>query len=229
MFVLLGAGLLWFGWFGFNGGSGVGTNNASILAFTNTLLAPAATIVVWFALDAIRGRRITAIGAATAVIVGCVLITPAGGFVSPGWALALGALGAFPSYAIIVWRPRTRLDETLDVLAAHGTAGFVGILAVGFVAQQSWNGVSDGLFYGNASQLGDQALAALVTPAYAFAATFVILKLLGAGMRLRVHDREERVGLDFSEHGEEAYATGEGAILLSPEDGLAAPVPVAQI
>ena len=114
----------------------------------------------------------TAIGAATAIIVGCVAITPAGGYVSPGWAMLLGALAALPSYAIIVWRPRTRVDETLDVLAAHGIAGFVGILFIGFFAQIAWNGVSDGLFYGNAAQLGDQALAALAAPAYAFVVTF---------------------------------------------------------
>ena len=153
VFVLLGAGLLWFGWFGFNGGSGFSTGEPSVLAFTNTLLCPAATLIVWFALDLIRGRKVTAIGAATAIIVGCVLITPAGGFVSPGWAMLLGALGAIPSYAIIVWRTRTRVDETLDVLAAHGTAGFIGILFIGFFAQESWNGVSDGLLYGNAGQL----------------------------------------------------------------------------
>ena len=105
VYVILGAGLLWFGWFGFNGGSGFGTGQAGILAFTNTLLAPAATLVVWFALDLIRGRHVTAIGAATAVIVGCVAITPAGGFVSPGWAMALGALAALPSYAFIVLAP----------------------------------------------------------------------------------------------------------------------------
>src|SRR3954470_14258800 len=97
MYVLLGAGLLWFGWFGFNGGSGFSTGNPSVLAFTNTLLTPACTLLVWFALDTIRGRQITAIGAATAIIVGCVAITPAGGFISPGWAMALGALGALPS------------------------------------------------------------------------------------------------------------------------------------
>ena len=129
--MLLGAGLLWFGWFGFNGGSGFGVDHASVLAFANTLLTPACTLVVWFALDLIRGRKVTAIGAATAIIVGCVAITPAGGYVSPGWAMALGALAALPSYAIIVWRPRTRVDETLDVLAAHGTAGFFGILFIG--------------------------------------------------------------------------------------------------
>ena len=128
VYVLLGAGLLWFGWFGFNGGSGFSTGDASVLAFTNTLLTPACALIIWFALDLIRGRKVTAIGAATAIIVGCVLITPAGGFISPGWAMALGVLGALPCYAVIVWRPRTRVDETLDVLAAHGIAGFTGIL-----------------------------------------------------------------------------------------------------
>jgi len=217
VYVLVGAGLLWFGWFGFNGGSGFSTGDASVLAFTNTLLCPAATLVMWFALDAIRGRQVTAVGAATAIIVGCVLITPAGGFVSPGWALALGALGALPCYAVIVWRPRTRVDETLDVLAAHGVAGLTGILAIGFVAQASWNGVSDGLFYGNAAQLGDQALAALAAPVYAFVMTFALLKVIGWLMPLRGSERDEALGMDVIHHGEEAYATGEGAILVAPE------------
>src|SRR5918997_2409800 len=155
VYVLLGAGLLWFGWFGFNGGSGFGVGDNSILAFTNTLLTPAACLLTWFALDAIRSRQVTAIGAATAIIVGCVAITPAGGFISPGWAMLLGVVATFPCYAVIVWRPRTRVDETLDVLAAHGTAGLVGILFIGFFAQANWNGISDGLFYGNAEQLWD--------------------------------------------------------------------------
>jgi Amt family ammonium transporter len=227
VYVLLGAGLLWFGWFGFNGGSGFGTGHPSVLAFTNTLLCPACTLVVWFALDLIRGRKVTAIGGATAIVVGCVAITPAGGFVSPGWAMLLGALAALPSYAIIVWRTRTRVDETLDVLAAHGMAGFFGILFIGFFAQASWNGVSDGLFYGNAAQLGDQALAALAAPAYAFVMTFVLLKLIGAVMPLRASDREEATGMDVVQHGEEAYVTGEGAILLLPDDVGKVAVPVA--
>jgi ammonium transporter, Amt family len=229
VYVLLGAGLLWFGWFGFNGGSGFSTGNASVLAFTNTLLCPATTLVVWFALDLMRGRKVTAIGAATAIIVGCVLITPAGGFVSPGWAMLLGALGAIPSYGIIVWRTRTRVDETLDVLAAHGTAGLVGILFVGFFAQEAWNGVADGLFYGNAEQLLDQALAAVAAPVYAFVATFVLLKVIGAAMPLRASEREEAGGMDIAQHGEEAYVTGEGAILLLPEDHEKVPVPVADV
>jgi Amt family ammonium transporter len=227
VYVLLGAGLLWFGWFGFNGGSGFSTGNPSVLAFTNTLLCPACTLLVWFLLDLLRGRQVTAIGAATAIIVGCVGITPAGGFVSPGWAMLLGGLVALPCYAVIVFRPRTGVDETLDVLAAHGVAGFTGILFIGFFAEASWNGVSDGLFFGNAAQLGDQALAALAAPVYAFGATFLLLKVLGNLMPLRVDDYEEARGLDVTEHGEEAYPTGEGAILVTPEAGIEEPVPVA--
>jgi ammonium transporter, Amt family len=228
IYVLLGAGLLWFGWFGFNGGSGFSTGHNSVLAFTNTLLAPACTLFTWFVLDLIRGRHVTAIGAATAIIVGCVGITPAGGYISPGWAMGLGALAALPSYAIIVWRPRTRVDETLDVLAAHGVAGFTGILFLGFVAQLSWNGVSDGFVYGNAHQLGWQAIAAGVAPVYAFAATFVLLRVIGLFTPLRATPHEEALGMDVVQHGEEAYATGEGAILVSTESGVDAPVPVAQ-
>jgi len=227
VYALLGAGLLWFGWFGFNGGSGFSTGNSSVLAFTNTLLCPACTLVAWFALDALRGRRVTAIGAATAIIVGCVGITPAGGYVSPPWAMVLGVVAALPAYAVIVWRPRTRVDETLDVLAAHGIAGFTGILFIGFFAQESWNGVSDGLLYGNAAQLGDQALAALAAPAYAFGATFVLLKVIMLVMPLRATEREEALGMDVVQHGEEAYASGEGAILVAPEAGAEAEVPVA--
>jgi ammonium transporter, Amt family len=226
VYVLLGAGLLWFGWFGFNGGSGFSTGNNSVLAFTNTLITPACTLVAWFTLDLIRGRKVTAIGAATAIIVGCVLITPAGGFISPGWAMALGFAGALPCYALIVWRPRTRVDETLDVLAAHGMAGFTGILFIGFFAQAAWNGISDGWVYGNLSQLGDQALAAVVAPAYAFGMTFLLLKLIGLVMPLRGSEREEALGMDVTYHGEEAYATGEGAILVSPESGIDEAVPV---
>jgi Amt family ammonium transporter len=227
-YVLLGAGLLWFGWFGFNGGSGFNTGSNSVLAFTNTLLCPACTLVVWFALDLIRGRRVTAIGAATAIIVGCVGITPAGGFISPGWAMLLGALAALPSYAVIVLRPRTRVDETLDVLAAHGIAGFTGILFIGFFAQLSWNGASNGILYGDAGQLGWQALAAIATPVYAFTATFLLLKAIGLVMPLRATEREEALGMDLVQHGEEAYASGEGAILVTPEAGDEKPVPVGQ-
>ena len=218
VFVLLGAGILWFGWFGFNGGSGIGTNSNSVLAFANTLLTPACTLVTWFLLDLIRGRQVTAVGAATAIIVGCVGITPAGGYISPGWAMVLGVLVALPCYAMIMWRPRTRVDETLDVLAAHGIAGFTGILFIGLAAQASWNGdLGEGLFYGESALLGDQALAALVAPLYAFIGTFVLLKLMGLVTNLRASEKDEAIGLDVMQHGEEAYVTGEGAILVEPD------------
>jgi Amt family ammonium transporter len=214
VYALLGAGLLWFGWFGFNGGSGYSTGHPSVLAFVNTLLCPACTLVVWFLIDLWRDKRVTAIGAATAVIVGCVGITPAAGYVSPLAAMLLGALAALPSYALIVWRPRTRLDETLDVLAAHGLAGLTGILFIGFFAERSWNGVSNGLLSGNASQLGWQAVAVVVAPAYAFVGTYVILRLIKLVMPLRATAHEEAIGMDVVEHGEEAYTEGEGAILV---------------
>lgn len=219
VYVLLGASLLWFGWFGFNGGSGFGTGNASILAFTNTLLTPACTLAVWMVLDAMRDRKVTAIGAATAMVVGCVAITPAGGYISPGWAMALGAIAALPSYALIAYRTRTGVDETLDVLAAHGTAGLIGILFVGLVAQVSWNGgAGDGLFYGDAGQLGWQVLATIAAPAYAFVMTAVLLKAIGLFTPLRATADEEAAGMDITYHGEEAYASGEGAILLAPSE-----------
>lgn len=227
VYVLLGAGLLWFGWFGFNGGSGFNTGQNSTLAFTNTLITPACTLAAWMVLDAIRGRKVTAIGAATAIVVGCVGITPAGGFISPGFAMLLGFLVALPCYAVIAYRTRTRVDETLDVLAAHGVAGFTGILFIGFFAQADWNGISDGWIFGNFDQMVDQFLAAVAAPAYAFTVTFILLKVLGALMPLRAEEREESVGMDIVYHGEEAYASGEGAILVTPEAGHEAPVPVA--
>ncbi len=215
IYALLGAGLLWFGWFGFNSGSALSAGAPATLSLANTMLAPAGALAMWFLLDVFRSGKPTAIGAATAIIVGAVAITPAAGYVSPPYALLLGALAAIPSWALIVWRPRTRLDETLDVLAAHGIAGITGLLFIGLFAQFAWNGLSDGLFFGDAEQLGLQALAVLTGPAYAFVGTFVLLKLIAVVSTLRVSDLEEKLGLDVGQHGEEAYASGEGVILLT--------------
>src|SRR4051812_8138266 len=225
VYVLLGAGLLWFGWFGFNGGSGIGAGNASVLAFVNTLLTPAAALATWMVIDLLRARQATAIGAATAIVVGCVGITPAAGYISPGWALALGVIAALPSYAVIMARPRWRVDETLDVLAAHGVAGFTGILFIGLAASSKWNGIADGAFYGDAAQLGKQVLAAAAAPAYAFAATFVLLKLIGLAVPLRATAHEEALGMDIVSHGEGGYATGGGGILFKPEFPVPEPRP----
>lgn len=225
VYVLLGAGLLWFGWFGFNGGSGLAAGEVSVLAFVNTLLTPACTLAAWFVLDLLRSRQVTAIGAATAIVVGCVGITPAAGFLSPIWAMVLGVVAALPSYAVIMWRPRWRVDETLDVLAAHGVAGLTGIIFIGLVAQQSWNGIADGALYGDVAQLGKQLVAVLAAPAYAFGATFALLKLIAVFTPLRATEREEAIGMDIVAHGEEAYATGDGAILVIPDVPPAEPRP----
>ncbi len=224
-FTLLGAGLLWFGWFGFNAGSALGANASAALAFTNTMLAPVATLVVWTLLDLVRSAKATAVGAATAIVVGLVAITPAAGFISPLSALLLGAAAAFPSYAALLWRARTRLDDSLDVVAAHGVGGTVGALLTGVLAQKSWNGAADGALFGNPRQLAIQAAAVLAVAVYSAGATWGILKLVALFARVRATAREEGLGLDVTQHGEEAYTSGEGAILVLHEaEGPAAPL-----
>jgi ammonium transporter, Amt family len=217
-FVLLGAGLLWFGWFGFNGGSALAANGLAGLAFTNTFLAPAAALVAWTLLDYFRTGKATAVGGATGIVVGLVAVTPAAGFISPLSGLILGAVAAFPSYFMIQLRSRTRIDDSLDVFAGHGVGGLTGALLTGVLAQKLWNPAgSDGLLFGNPHQLAVQALACLSAAAYAGIMTFAILKLLGLVMSLRAVPRLEGVGMDLSQHGEEAYASGEGSILVHPD------------
>jgi Amt family ammonium transporter len=224
---LLGAGLLWFGWFGFNGGSALAANELAALAFTNTFLAPMATLMMWVLLDYFRIGRATAVGGATGIVVGLVAITPAAGFVSPVGALLLGAIAALPSYFTIVFRSRTRLDDSLDVFAGHGIGGLTGALLTGVFCQKIWNsGGADGLLAGNPAQLGVQALGAASSLVYAGLMTFVILKLLGLVVTLRPAARTEGVGMDVSEHGEEAYTSGEGSILVMQESMAPAPAPV---
>jgi ammonium transporter, Amt family len=212
-YVLLGAGLLWFGWFGFNGGSAVAANATAALAFVNTMLAPCATMTVWMLLDAIRGSKITAVGAATGLVIGLVAVTPAAGFIGPMSALALGALAAFPSYFMIIFRSRTRLDDSLDVWAAHGTGGAMGALLTGVFAAQVWGGKA-GPVDGNAGLILTQAIAILGAAAYSAVGTFVVLKAVSLVMPLRPSLNEEGVGMDVVAHGEEGYAKGEGAVLV---------------
>ena len=173
-FTLLGAGLLWFGWFGFNAGSALAANGIAALAFTTTMLAPAATLVVWMLLDIGRSRNPTAVGAATAIVVGLVAITPAAGFVGPMSAIALGGIAAVPSYFGLLYRARTSLDDSLDVVAAHGLGGTVGALLTGVFAQKAWNGVADGLLFGNPKQLGIQLTAVAAAIVYSGVMTFVL-------------------------------------------------------
>jgi Amt family ammonium transporter len=225
-FVLLGSGLLWFGWFGFNGGSALAANGLAALAFVNTFLAPMGTLVVWTLLDLKRGGKATAVGAATAIVVGLVAVTPAAGFVSPLSALALGAIAAVPSYFAILFRARTRLDDSLDVVAAHGLGGTVGALLTGVFAEKAWNGVADGLLLGNVRQFLVQLLAVLVTIVFSGAGTYVLLRLVSLVTPIKVNARDEGLGLDVSQHGEEAYSSGEGAILVLPGMSRSSNLPV---
>ncbi len=214
--VLLGAGMLWFGWFGFNSGSALTSSPSAALAFTTTFLAPMGTLVVWALLDLMRNGKVTAVGAATGIVVGLVAITPAAGFVSPMSGLILGCLAAFPSYYALVWRARTRLDDSLDVVAAHGLGGTVGALLTGVFAEKAWNGATDGVLFGNPGQFLIQATAVGAAIVYSGVGSFALLKLIGLVMPLRAEGNEEGVGMDVTQHGEEAYAEGEAAILVLP-------------
>jgi Amt family ammonium transporter len=209
-FTLLGAGLLWFGWFGFNAGSAVAANGSAALAFTTTMLAPAGTLVVWTMLDAARQQKATAVGAATAIVVGLVAVTPAAGFIGPMSAIALGAMAAIPSYLGLIWRARTNLDDSLDVVAAHGLGGTVGALLTGVFAQKSLNGVADGLLFGNPGQFVTQVIAVGAAIIYSGALTFVLLKVVALVFPLRASEADEQVGIDLVAHGEEAYVHASG-------------------
>ena len=225
-FVLLGAGLLWFGWFGFNGGSALAAGELASLAFVNTFLAPMATLVAWVLLDYFRTGHATAVGGATGIVVGLVAITPAAGFISPLHAILLGAIATFPSYYAIAYRARTRLDDSLDVFAGHGVGGVTGALLTGVFASKAWNSAgNDGLLAGNAGQLGLQAIGVATSVVYAGVMTLAILKLLGAVTALKAVPRSEGLGMDVTQHGEEAYGSGEGSILVLPAEVAAEPVP----
>ena len=216
-FVLLGAGLLWFGWFGFNAGSALAASPQAGLAFVTTMLAPGATLLVWAGIDAVRTGRPTSVGCATAIVVGLVAITPAAGYISPLSAIALGAIAAVPSYFGLIIRAKTQLDDSLDVVAAHGLGGTVGALLTGVFAQKAFNGTIDGALFGNPRQLLIQGVAVLAAIVYSGLATFVILKLVGLVISLRATAAEESEGLDITEHGEEAYAFGGS---MSPATGV---------
>jgi ammonium transporter, Amt family len=148
--------------------------------------------------------------AATAIVVGLVAVTPAAGFIGPMSAIALGAIAAVPSSVTLQWRAKTALDDSLDVVAAHGVGGTVGALLTGLFAQKSLNGVADGLLFGNPAQLGIQAVAVLAAIVYSGVGSFVLLKVIGLVVTLGADDEDESIGLDISEHGEEAYVHSGG-------------------
>jgi len=206
VYTVLGASLLWVGWFGFNGGSALAADGIAVVALVNTNTAAAAAAVVWMFL-AWRDDKPSVLGIVTGAVVGLVAITPAAGFVTPMGALAIGAIAAPISYYSIGFRQKRGLDESLDVWACHGMAGTWGALATGIFATTAVNpDGANGLLFGNPELFGIQAITVVVTAVFAFGVTFVLAKLLNGGWGLAVSEQEEEVGLDISEHGERAYA-----------------------
>ncbi len=205
-FTILGAGLLWMGWFGFNGGSALAANGLALNAVVTTNTAAAAAAVVWMFLSW-RDNKPSVLGIVTGAVVGLVAITPAAGFVTPLAAIAIGGIAAPISYYAIQLRQKWGLDESLDVWACHGMGGTWGALATGLFATKLVNPAgADGLFYGNPNQFVTQAIGVIVAILFSFTVTFVLTKLLNRFMGLRVTENEEEVGLDISEHGERAFA-----------------------
>ncbi|MDQ2766926.1 MAG: ammonium transporter [Gemmatimonadota bacterium] len=209
-FTVLGAGLLWFGWFGFNAGSALAANGVAANAFVTTHIAAASALTMWMVLDLFRNRHCTAVGAATGAVVGLVAITPAAGFVTPSAAIAIGVIAASASFFAMQMRSRTQLDDALDVFACHGVAGIVGALLTGVFATKGVNaGGGDGLLAGNAHQLLVQLYAVLATIVLAGVGTVILLSVVKLFGGLRISLADEIAGIDVAEHGEQAYHGGD--------------------
>jgi len=200
-FVLLGTGLLWFGWFGFNAGSSLGANELAALSFTNTNLASAAALVAWMLVEVVRGGKPTAVGACIGAVVGLVAITPAAGYVTYGQSILIGTIAALVSHAAVHWQnSRTAIDDTLDVFPCHGVGGIVGMLLTGVFADKV------GLINGTATVFGYHLLGLVIVITYSFVGAWVLFKItdkLFGGLRVR--PQEEELGLDLSQHEESTY------------------------
>ena len=203
-YVALGAGLLWFGWFGFNGGSALAANGLASIAFVNTDISASLAMVTWLLISWTHEGKPSMTGAMTGAVAGLVSITPAAGYVQPWAAAVIGVITGFVCYSAIQLRAKWGWDDALDVWACHGVGGTLGTILVGVFAARAVNGVS-GLIEGNVRQFGVQLLAALIVIVYAFGVTWLILKIQGHFMPVRVPDEIEEKGLDEGEFGEEAY------------------------
>ena len=205
-YVILGASILWFGWFGFNAGSALAANVLAVNALVVTNLAAAAAAVSWMFMDWHFKGKPSAVGISVGAVCGLVAITPASGYVGPMPSIIIGLVaGALCNYVASL-RARTRLDDTLDVFAAHGVGGMWGTIATGLFASTAINAAGpNGLFYGNPAQLGIQAVAVVIVATFAFFGSYALLKIINVFMPLRVSAKEEDTGLDISQHGEEAY------------------------
>jgi Amt family ammonium transporter len=219
-FVLLGVGLLWFGWFGFNAGSALAANGTAAAIFLNTLVAGCLGMLGWLSVEQIRDGRPTTFGAASGVVAGLVAITPSCGNVSTLGAVIVGlAAGIVCSFAIGL-KFRFGYDDSLDVVGVHFVGGVVGVLLIGLLATRVMTGGPEGLFYGGGfTQLGKQALGAVVVAVYAFSASYLIAKAIDRVIGFRVSADDETTGVDFTQHAESAYAEGVHGHLASRRPG----------
>ncbi|MFQ5447000.1 MAG: ammonium transporter [Saprospiraceae bacterium] len=195
-YVILGTGLLWFGWFGFNAGSALGATGTAVLAFGTTNMASASAMMTWVFFDAVRGKRITAMGACIGAVVGLVAITPAAGFVTIGQSFFIGFIAAIASNLTVSYFSRSGVDDTLDVFPCHGMGGIVGMLCTGIFAA----GV--GLIHGSTTTFLYHLLALVIVAVFTFGGSYILLKLTNAIIPLRVTGEQESMGLDISQHGE---------------------------
>jgi ammonium transporter, Amt family len=208
---MLGAGLLWFGWFGFNAGSALAANGLAGSAFLVTNTAAASAAISWAATEWLHHGKPTALGVASGVVAGLVVITPAAGFVSPISSILMGlAVSPICYFAVSKMKVKLGYDDSLDAFGIHGVGGTVGALLTGVLASKAINPAgADGLLFGNPHQFLVQIIAVVATIAFAATATFIILKFLSLFAPLRVSDEDEEMGLDISQHGEDAYSYGE--------------------
>jgi len=203
----LGTGLLWFGWFGFNGGSAFGANGIAVGAIVATNTAAATAALTWMVVEWMHRGKPTVLGLASGAVTGLASITAGAGYVSPGSAMVLGFAGGLLCYCAIVWKGRIGYDDALDVVGIHAVGGIVGILGVGLLASKAINPAGgDGLFFGNPTQFSTQLLMTFAVMVFSFVGTYIILKLVDGLIGLRVTPEEESIGLDLSQHNERAYS-----------------------
>ncbi|TKC06908.1 ammonium transporter [Pedobacter frigoris] len=205
-YVLIGTGLLWFGWFGFNAGSALGANSLAVSAFLTTNIAAGAAGLSWMFFDVSRGKKPSVLGFCIGAVVGLVAITPGAGFVSIPSAIFIGVIAAVISNLAVSWKQKTSLDDTLDVFPCHGVGGIVGMLLTGIFATKTVNGAGvDGLLYGNPAFFLTQLKGVLITVVFSFVMSFVIFKLINLVQPIRVSEEEEAEGLDASQHNEKYF------------------------
>jgi len=195
-YIILGTGLLWFGWFGFNAGSALGANGDAVIALANTNLASATAMITWLFYERMLGRKMSAVGACIGAVVGLVAITPAAGFVNIGQSILIGFIAALVSNWMIHLKNKSDIDDTLDVFPSHGIGGIVGMILTGILAAKV------GLIYGETSTFISHLIALLITSIFTFGGSYLLFKVVDILLKMRVREDQEERGLDVSQHGE---------------------------